>query len=165
MQITILSRSSSIPSTKRLVEAARIRGHKVRVLNPVKVEMHLDGNSVSLYYRQVKLRPTDVVIPRIAQSITNYGLAVVTQFEMRRIPIMNTAQAISQARNKMRALQLLSSAGIDIPATVMARDARDLKEMVKLVGGVPVLVKLLQGAERHGIMVFESLESLEAALE
>jgi ribosomal protein S6--L-glutamate ligase len=165
MKITILSRSASIPSTKRLVEAARARGHKARVLNPVRVEMHLDGRSANLYYQRKKLSPCDVVIPRIAQSISNYGLAVVNQFAMRGVPIVNSAQAIAQSRNKMRSLQLLSAHGIDIPATVMARDAGDLKEMVGLVGGVPVLVKLLQGQEKHGVMVCESLQSLEAALE
>jgi ribosomal protein S6--L-glutamate ligase len=165
MKIIVLSRSASIPSTKRLVEAARARGHKARVLNPVRVEMHLDGRSANLYYQRKKLSPCDVVIPRIAQSISNYGLAVVNQFAMRGVPIVNSAQAIAQSRNKMRTLQLLSANGIDIPATVMARDAGDLKEMVGLVGGVPVLVKLLQGQERHGVMVCESLQSLEAALE
>ncbi len=165
MKITILSRSASIPSTRRLVEAARARGHQVRVLNPGRVEMHLDGSSASLYYKRKKLPPCDVVIPRIAQSINSYGLAVVNQFEIRGMPLMNTAQAIAQSRNKMRSLQLLSANGIDIPATVMARDAADLKAMVGLVGGVPVLVKLLQGQEKHGVMVCESLQSLEAALE
>jgi ribosomal protein S6--L-glutamate ligase len=165
MKITILSRSAAIASTKRLVDAARARGHKVRVLNPVKVEMLLDGRSANLYYQRKKLAPTDVVIPRIAQSISVYGLAVVNQYAMRGVPILNAAQAIAQARNKMRALQLLSANGIDIPATVMARDASDLKEMVSLVGGVPVLVKLLQGQDRHGVMVCETLQSLEAALE
>ncbi len=165
MKLTILSRSASIPSTKRLLEAARARGHKARVLNPVRVEMHLDGRSANLYYQRKKLSPCDVVIPRIAQSINNYGLAVVNQFAMRGIPILNSAQAIAQSRNKMRTLQLLSANGIDIPATVMARDAGDLKEMVGLVGGVPVLVKLLQGQDKHGVMVCESLQSLEAALE
>ncbi|MFZ5469286.1 MAG: ATP-grasp domain-containing protein [Myxococcota bacterium] len=165
MKITLLSRSGSIPSTRRLVEAARARGHQVRVLNPVKVEMHLDGKSANLYYQRKKLSRTDVVIPRIAQSISNYGLAVVNQFGLKGVPLMNNAQAIAQARNKMRSLQLLSAHGIGIPATVMARDAADLKEMVSLVGGVPVLVKLLQGQEKHGVMVCESLQSLEAALE
>ncbi|HET9452455.1 MAG TPA: RimK family alpha-L-glutamate ligase [Aggregicoccus sp.] len=165
MKITLLSRSATIPSTKRLLEAARARGHKARVLNPVRVEMHLDGRSANLYYQRKKLSPCDVVIPRIAQSISNYGLAVVNQFALRGIPIVNSAEAIAQSRNKMRTLQLLSAHGIDIPATVMARDAGDLKEMVGLVGGVPVLVKLLQGQERHGVMVCESLQSLEAALE
>jgi ribosomal protein S6--L-glutamate ligase len=165
MRVIILSRSVSIPSTRRMVEAARARGHQVRVLDPVKVEMHLDGRSAHVYYRRKPLTACDVVIPRIAESVSNYGLSVVNQFAMRGVPIMNSAQAIAQARNKMRALQLLSSNGIDIPATVMARDARDLKAMVGLVGGVPVLVKLLQGQERHGWMLCESLQSLEAALE
>src|SRR5947209_1207734 len=165
MKITILSRSVAIPSTRLLVEAARVRGHKVRVLNPVKVEMHLDGKSANLYYHRKRLAPTDVVIPRIAQSISNYGLAVVNQFTMQGVPMLNSAQAIAQARNKMRCLQLLSAHGIGIPATVMARDAADLKAMVGLVGGVPVLVKLLQGQDKHGVMVCETLQSLEAALE
>ncbi len=164
MKITILSRSASIPSTRRLVEAGRARGHQVRVLNPGRVEMHLDGRSGNLYYKRKKLPPCDVVIPRIAQSINSYGLAVVNQFGIRGVPLMNTAQAIAQSRNKMRSLQLLSANGIGIPATVMARDAADLKAMVGLVGGVPVLVKL-QGQEKHGVMVCESLQSLEAALE
>ncbi|ATB26672.1 ATP-grasp domain-containing protein [Melittangium boletus] len=165
MKITILSRSASISSTKRLVEAARARGHQVRVLNPVRVEMHLDGRKAHLYYRRRKLAPCDVVIPRIAQSVNNYGLAVVNQFAMSGIPLLNTARAIAESRNKMRSLQLLSAHGIGIPATVMARDAADLKAMVGLVGGVPVLVKLLQGQEKRGVMVCESLQSLEAALE
>lgn len=135
------------------------------VLNPVKVEMHLDGRSANLYYQRKKLPDCDVVIPRIAQSVSNYGLAVVNQYAMRGVAQMNSAQAIAQARNKMRSLQLLSASGIDIPATVMARDAADLKAMVSLVGGVPVLVKLLQGQEKHGVMVCETLQSLEAALE
>lgn len=165
MKITILSRSASIPSTKRLVEAARARGHQVRVLNPVRVEMHLDGRRANLYYHRRKLALSDIVIPRIAQSINNYGLAVVNQFAMCGVPLVNTARAIAESRNKLRSLQLLSAHGIDIPATVMARDAGDLKDMVGLVGGVPVLVKLLQGQEKRGVMVCESLQSLEAALE
>jgi ribosomal protein S6--L-glutamate ligase len=165
MKLTLLSRSAAIPSSRRLVEAARARGHQVRVLNPVRVEMHLDGVSANLYYRQKKLFPGDVVIPRIGRSIATYGLAVLNQFAMRGVPQMNTAPAITRARNPMRALQLLSAHGIDIPATVMARDASDLKAMVSLVGGVPVLVKLLKGQDKGGVMVCESLQSLEATLE
>lgn len=165
MRLTILSRAPSIPSTRRLVEAASARGHRVRVFNPLEVEMHLDGRAANLYYRRKKIPGSDVVIPRIAQSISAYGLAVVNQFAMQEIPQLNTAQGIAQARNKMRCLQLLSANGIDIPATVMARNAADLKAMVGLVGGVPVLVKLLQGQEKRGVMVCESLQSLEAALE
>jgi ribosomal protein S6--L-glutamate ligase len=165
MRITVLSRSASIASTRRLIEAGRQRGHKVRVLNPLRVEMHLDRQTADLYYQRAKLSPCDVVIPRIAQSITQYGLAVVNQFAMRGVPLMNDTQAIAQARNQMRLLQVLATNGIDIPATVMAREAKGLRELVGLVGGVPVLVKLLQGAERHGVMICETLQSLEATLE
>ncbi|MFN0063000.1 MAG: RimK family alpha-L-glutamate ligase [Myxococcaceae bacterium] len=165
MRVTILSRSASIPSTKRLVEAAKARGHSVRVLNPLRVQMQLDGASAELTCQRKKVPSCDVVIPRIAQSVSTYGLAVVNQFALRGTPILNSAAAIGQARNKMRALQLLSANRIAIPATVMARDTRDLRAMVRRIGGVPVLVKLIQGQERHGVMVCESLQSLEAALE
>jgi ribosomal protein S6--L-glutamate ligase len=165
MKITILSRSSTISSTRRLVEAARARGHRARVLNPVKIEMHLDGRRADLYYQRKKLRPCQVVIPRIAQSISTYGLAVVNQFAMRGVPLLNSAQAIAHSRNKMRMLQLLAAAGIDIPSTVMARQASELRQMVNLVGGLPVMLKLIQGQDRHGVMICESLQSLEAALE
>ena len=165
MKITVLSRSAAIPSTRRLVEAGRARGHRVRVLNPSRVEMHLDGRRAHLYYQGKKLAPTDVVIPRIAQSVSAYGLAVVNQFGLEGVALLNETQAIAQARNKMRCLQLLSANGIDIPKTVMARNPAQLKEMVKLVGGVPVLVKLIQGPEKPGVMVCETLVSLEAALE
>lgn len=165
MRITILSRAATIPSTRRLVEAARARGHQARVLNPLRVEMLLDGGSASLFYQRKRVAPCDVVVPRIAHSISSYGLAVVNQFAMRGVAILNSAQAIAQSRNKMRSLQLLSANGVPIPATVMARSAGELKEMVHLVGGVPVLVKLVQGQEKRGVMVCESLQSLEAALE
>lgn len=165
MRLTILSRSPRIASTARLCEAARGRGHAVRVLDPVQVEMHLVRDKASLYYRRRVLAPTDAVIPRIAQSISTYGMAVVNQFALRGVPLLNGTYGISQARNKMRCLQLLAANGVNIPATVMARSAEDLRAMVKLVGGVPVLVKLLRGQERRGVMVCESLASLEAALE
>jgi len=120
VRLTVLSRSLSVPSTARLVAAARARGHTVRVLDPVQVEMHLDGTRGQLLYRRRKLALPDVVLPRIAQSITAYGLAVVNQFGMLGVPVMNTAEAIAHSRNKMRCLQLLSAHGIAVPATVMA---------------------------------------------
>jgi ribosomal protein S6--L-glutamate ligase len=127
--------------------------------------MHLDGQAAHLYYQRASLPPADVVLPRIAQSINAYGLAVLNQYELRRTPVLNGANAIAQSRNKMRCLQLLSAHGIPIPATVMASNASDLKAMVDLVGGVPVLVKVLQGGDRQGVMVCQSLQSMEAALE
>jgi ribosomal protein S6--L-glutamate ligase len=165
MRLTLLSRSASIPSTARLVQVARGRRHSVRVLDPVQVEMHLDGTRGNLLYRRKTLLLPDVVLPRVAQSVTNYGLAVVNQYGLLGVPLMNGANAIAQARNKMRCLQLLSAHGVEVPATVMARNAGDLRAMVQLVGGVPVLVKLIGGREERGVMVCETLNSLEAALE
>jgi ribosomal protein S6--L-glutamate ligase len=107
----------------------------------------------------------DVVVPRIGLSVHQYGLAVVNQLELMGVPVLNGAYGIAASRNKMRVLQMLSAAGIPVPRTVMASDPAGIKEMVKLVGGVPVLVKLLSVSEKSGVMICESLQSLEAALE
>lgn len=165
MRLCILSRSSVVPSTRRLVDTARARGHTVEVLDPLRVEIHLDGRQGSIFYKRKKMSRCDVLIPRIAQSVNIYGLAVLNQFDISGVTLMNNATAIAQARNKMRSLQLLSANGVEIPSTVMARDPKDLRSMVNLVGGVPVLVKLLQGQDKSGVMVCETLQSLEAALE
>lgn len=165
IRLMLLSRSDKIYSTRRLVEAARERGIPTRVLNPMDCEMHLDGRRAHLYYRGKRLRVADAIIPRIAQSIAPYGLAVLNHLALSGAVLVNGADAISASRNKMRSLQLLTGHGIDVPPTVMARDPRSIKEMVPLVGGVPVLIKLLQGGERQGVMICETMPSLEAALE
>src|SRR5207253_6123812 len=129
-----------------------------------RVEMHLD-QPPGAFYQQRRLSRTDVVIPRIAPSIQPYGLAVVNHFALLGIPTLNDAEGIAASRNKMRALQLLAASGVPVPPTVMAANASDLRELVKLVGGMPVLIKLLTPSERPGVMVCESLQSMEAALE
>jgi ribosomal protein S6--L-glutamate ligase len=165
MKMVILSRSRRIPSTARIVEAAVARGHSVRVLSPTKIELHLDGKNSRLLYRRRKIAIPDVVIPRIAASVASYGLPIVEEFENKRAVVLNSAAAIGLSRNPARCLQRLAAEGLSIPSTVLARDAADLEAMVQKVGGVPVLVKLLAGSERRGVMVCESKESLEAALE
>ena len=165
MKIVVLSRSRSIPSTRRLIEAAEKRGHTVRVLNPLHVSVQLGTKKPTLVYKMKKVSMPDVVIPRIASSIASYGLAIVEQFAAHGAVVLNSARAIGLSRNPARCLQRLSAAGIDIPATVMSREVTDLAAMVDEVGGVPVLVKLLQGSERRGVMVCESRQSLEATLE
>ena len=164
MHVTILSRSTSIYTTRRLVEAARERGHSARVVDPLDVEMGL-GDGPALYWRRRRFPRTDVVVPRIGLSVHQYGLSVVNQLELMGIPVLNGAYGIGASRNKMRSLQLLAAAGVPVPRTVMASDASGIKQMVKLVGGVPVLVKLLSANERSGAMICESMQSLEAALE
>ncbi len=165
MRIAILSRSASIYTTRRLVQAGRLRGATVRVLDPLRVEMQLEGTRPRAFYQRRPLAMPDVLLPRIAPSIQGYGLAVVNQLAMLGVPTVNSASAIATSRNKMRALQQLAQSGVPVPPTVMAANARDLRQLVELVGGVPVLVKLLLPSERPGVMVCESLQSLEAALE
>src|SRR6266851_2242553 len=164
MHVTILSRKAGIYTTRRLAQAARLRGSRVRVLDPLRVEMHLDQPPGAFYQRR-RLPRTDVVIPRIAPSVQAYGLAVVNHFAMMGVPVLSDANGIAASRNKMRSLQLLAARGVPVPPTVMASNASDLKAMVELVGGVPVLIKLITPNERPGVMVCETLQSMEAALE
>src|SRR5579864_3200695 len=164
MHLTILSRRAAIYTTRRLAQAARLRGARVRVLDPLRVEMHLDQPPGAFYQRK-RLPKTDVIIPRIAPSVQAYGLAVVNHFAMMGVPTLNDANGIAASRNKMRALQLLSARGVPVPPTVMAASAGDLRELVELVGGVPVLIKLITPSEKPGVMVCETLQSMEAALE
>jgi ribosomal protein S6--L-glutamate ligase len=165
MRFVVLSRSRSIYTTRRLVEAARGRGHAVRVLDPTTCELLMSGRTTEIFHRGKRVGPVDAVIPRIAESVTNYGLAVVDHFALRGVALVNDAHSIAQARNKLRCLQSLAAHGLEVPATVMARDAGQIKQMIDLVGGVPVLVKLLQPNGRAGVMVCESLQSMGAALE
>lgn len=164
MRLTVLSRSAKIHTTRRLVEAARARGVKARVVDPLEIELGL-GDEPAVYWRRRRFPATDVVVPRIGLSIHQYGLAVVSHLELMGLPILNGAYGIAASRNKMRSLQLLAAGGVRVPRTVMASNPSGLKEMVRLVGGVPVLVKLLSTSEKSGVMLCESLESLEAALE
>ena len=165
MKLVVLSRSRTIPSTRRLCEAAKERGHTVRVMGPTDVEVHLDARTTRLKYGGRRIRPPNVVIPRIASSVASYGLPVLEQFALHGSVVMNSAHAIGQSRNPARCLQLLAAHGLDIPKTVMARRIDDLKESVRWLGGLPVLVKLIQGTERRGLMVCESEQSLEASLQ
>lgn len=165
MHVTILSRGESVHSTRRLVEAAKALGHRSRVLDPVALQLNLGDGTPGLFVGDRKLGRTDVVIPRIAQSINTYGVAVVNHFELQGTAVLNDSQSISRARNKLGLMQLLSGHGLPVPPTVIGRGADALKRMVALVGGFPVAVKLVEGTDRSGVIVAESAQSMEAALE
>lgn len=165
MRIVLLSRSSSAYTTRRLSDVAKLRGHQVRVLDPVRCELFLDGDQSQLLHRQKRVGRCDLVIPRIGQSITGYGLSVLTQLVTRGAATVNDSTAIAQAHNKLRCLQALAANGIEVPPTVMAGEAAHLKDLARLVGGPPVLVRLLSQGNRPGMMICETLESMSAALE
>ncbi len=165
MHVTLLSRGEAIHSTHRLVEAARTLGHRVRVLDPLSLQMGL-GKGVPLLLAGEKPPPrTDVVIPRFGQSIHTYGLALVNQYDLAGVPALNDATSIAQARNKMRLMQLLLRSGLPVPPTVMGRGADELGRMVEHVGGLPVALKILEGPERSGVLICESAQSMEATLD
>jgi ribosomal protein S6--L-glutamate ligase len=165
VRLTVLSRSPKLHTTRRLLEAARALGHEARVVDPLEVELGLGGATPAVTWRRRRFPAADVVIPRIGPSIHQYGLTVVKQLELMGVPLLNGAAAIAASRNKMRCLQLLAAAGVPVPRTVMASDPSGLAELVRAVGGVPVLVKLFSADGKSGVLVCESLQSLEAALE
>jgi ribosomal protein S6--L-glutamate ligase len=167
LRIAILSRKASLYSTRRLTQAARKRGHTVRVMNPLDFTMVLSTRNPEIYYRGRKLSPTpDAVIPRIGQSITFYGLAVVRQFEMMGVFCLNESTAIARSRDKLSALQLLSrSDEIGVPATAMARKPDYARRMLSHVGGAPVIVKLIQGTQGAGVVIADSRQSFESVID
>jgi len=165
MHILILSRKASIHSTRRLVEAAQVRNHEVTVVDPLDLSLVLTRGTPSLYLPNTETSQFDLVIPRIGSSITSYGLAVVRQFDMMGIPVLNNAVAIARSRDKLRAMQLLTRRDLDIPTTVCTKSSAHIEAALALVGGAPAVVKLHQGTQGIGVMLAESRQAIESTLE
>lgn len=165
MNIAILSRKRTLYSTRRLIEAARKRGHEVHVMDPLNFDVRLGRNSPQLFYNKRRVSGIDAVVPRIGQSITFYGLAVVLQFEMMGVYCVNGSQAIARSRDKLRCLQLLSRHDIGIPETVFSRHSEHVQYSVEMVGGAPVIIKLNQGTQGVGVMLADSLAAAESMIE
>ncbi len=164
MHLTLLSRRAGLFTTRRLAEAARQRGARVRVIDPLAVQLQLGLGAPAARYQGKPLPATDVVIPRIGSG-PGHALAVLEHLSLLGVPALNPAAAIALARNKLRTLQLLSGAGVPVPRTVMAQGAEGLRELVAAVGGPPVLIKLVSPGGRPGVMLCETAQSMEAALE
>src|SRR6185295_6932079 len=167
VRILILSRKRSLYSTRRLAETARSMGHRATVLDPLNCFIVCVRRNPSLYHKNShrRLDEIDVVLPRIGASITEYGLAVVRQFSIMGVPIVNNSVPIARSRDKLRSLQLLSQHGIDIPRTVMARSPSQIARALEAVGGPPVVLKLIQGSQGVGVILAETLPGLEAILD
>jgi len=151
--VAILSRNRKLYSTRRLAEASRALGHRPRVLDTLRCNMVLSRERPQIFYRGAEVTGVGVVIPRIGASITGYGLSVVNQFDMMGVPVLNNSVPIARSRDKLRALQLLSRFGIDIPRTVMCRYRDEVAQAVEQVGGVPCIIKLIQGTQGVGVMI------------
>lgn len=162
--MAILSRKRSLYSTSRMVEAIRQRGHRALVLDTLRCNLVLARGHPRMTYRGVEVRGLDVVIPRIGASITPYGLAVVSHLESMGVPVLNDAPSIARSRDKLRCLQLLTRAGLDVPRTVMARDREHLSELLEEVGGLPAVVKLLRGTQGVGVMLASTIAELQGIL-
>ncbi|MBU3820828.1 30S ribosomal protein S6--L-glutamate ligase [Flavobacteriaceae bacterium XHP0103] len=165
MNIVILSRNSNLYSTERLVEEGEIRGHKIEVIDPLKCDIIIEKEKPTIYYKNRYLDYVDAVIPRIGASITFYGCAVVRQFEMMNVFVVASSDAIQRSRDKLRSLQRLSKAGIGMPKTVFTNYSRDVEEVIEHVGGVPVIIKLLEGTQGLGVVLAETKNAAESVLE
>lgn len=152
-RLAILSRKRSLYSTTRLAEAARDAGVHPLVMDTLRCTMVVAAGDSRLLYRGAEVRGLTAAIPRIGASITTYGVAVVNHLETMGVPVLNTARGIARSRDKMRCLQLLAGAGIDIPRTVMATEGAPVERLVEEVGGLPCIIKLLRGTQGVGVMI------------
>ncbi len=165
MRLVMLARNPRLYSHQRLVAAARARGHDIDVINTLHVHMNITSNRPTLRYGGETLPLYDAVIPRIGASITHYGLAVLRQFEMQGVYPLNESVAIGRSRDKLRALQLLAREGIGLPVTAFAHGPRKAEDVIKEVGGAPVVIKLLEGTQGMGVILAETEASAKSIIE
>lgn len=165
MNICILSRNPRLYSTRRLVEAGQSRGHQMEVIDPLRCYMNITSHNPEIYFKDKRLDYFDAVIPRIGASITFYGCAVVRQFEMMGVYSLNESVAITRSRDKLRALQILSRKGIGLPVTGFAHSTRMTNELVEIVGGAPLVIKLLQGTQGKGVVLAETQKAAESVID
>lgn len=165
MKIAILSRNPDLYSTKRLCEAGIERGHEVQVIDTLHCYMDITSSKPSVRYRGEALPQFDAIIPRIGASITFYGAAVVRQFEMMGTFCINESVAISRSRDKLRSLQLMARKGVGLPRTGFARYPDNIRDLIKNVGGAPVVVKLLEGTQGIGVVLAETQKAAESIIE
>ncbi len=165
MNIIILSRNPHLYSTHRLVEAAKQRKHSVEVIDPLKCEIVIEKKNPAVIYKGRPLENVDAIIPRIGASVTFYGTAVVRQFEMMKVFSVVESQALVRSRDKLRSLQVLSRAGLGMPKTVFSNYTKDVADIIKYVGGAPLVIKLLEGTQGLGVVLAETNNAAESVLE
>lgn len=165
MKIGILSRNRRLYSTKRLIEACEEREHDVSVIDPLRCYMKLSAAGPQIHYRGKELDYFDAVIPRIGASVTFYGTAVLRQFEMMGVYPLNESVAITRSRDKLRSMQLLSRKGIGLPVTGFAHSPDDTDDLLNLLGGAPLILKLLEGTQGKGVVLAETRKAAESVVD
>jgi len=165
MKLALMCRNSQLYSHKRLVEAAGARGHDIDVIDHLRCYINITSHRPSVRYQGADLPRYDAVIPRIGASVTFYGTAVLRQFEMMGVYPANESVAISRSRDKLRSLQLLARKGIGLPVTVFAHRTSNAEEVINLVGGAPVVIKLLEGTQGIGVVLGETQKAAESIIQ
>ncbi len=165
MRLTILSRAPKCYSTRRLVEAAKNKGHKVLVRDPLRFAMDMEEGKPDLYYKGKSIQVPDAVLPRIGTSITRYGTTVLRQFEQMDVYTPNSSNGIGNSRDKLRSLQILSRHDIGIPRTAYVSDKSDVADAIDRVGGTPVIIKLIEGTQGVGVILADKPEIAKAIIE
>jgi ribosomal protein S6--L-glutamate ligase len=165
MKIAILSRNSRLYSTRRLIEAIEERGHEARVIDALKCYMDITSKKPAVYYKGQPLTDIDAIIPRIGASVTRYGTAVLRQFEMMGVYPINESVAIVRSRDKLRSLQLLSRKGVGLPTTGFAHSVGNTEDLINLVGGSPLVIKLIEGTQGRGVVLAETRKAAESVID
>jgi ribosomal protein S6--L-glutamate ligase len=165
MKIAMLARNPNLYSHKRLVEAAEKRGHTLDILNTTRCTVNIASHRPTLTYNGGTLEGYDAVIPRIGASITNYGTAVLRQFEMAGVWPLNESVAIGRSRDKLRSMQIFAKYGLGLPLTAYANDPKQAEEIIKAVNGPPVVIKLLEGTQGIGVVLAETMSSAKSVIE
>ena len=165
MKLAMLARNPNLYSHKRLVEAAEQRGHTLDIINTLRCYVNIASHRPEIYYNGEKLPRYDAVIPRIGASVTFYGMAVLRQFEMQGVWPLNESVAIGRSRDKLRSMQLLARDGVGLPVTTFAHDPKQTEEVVKLAGGAPLVIKLLEGTQGLGVVLADTDRSAKSVVE
>lgn len=165
LKVCILSRGPGLYSTKRLVEAGQKRGHQVEVIDPLRCFMKITSNKPRVHYKDRILEDFHAVIPRIGASVTFYATAVLRQFEMAGVFALNESVAISRSRDKLRSLQLLAKKGIGLPVTGFAHSTKRTDELIDLVGGAPLIIKILEGTQGKGVVLADNNNAAQSVIE
>ena len=165
MRIAILSRNANLYSTRRLKEAGEQRGHEVDIIDTLHCYMDITSNKPTVRYKGDALPQYDAVIPRIGASVTFYGTAVVRQFEMMGTYVINDSVAITRSRDKLRSLQLLSRKGLGLPITGFAHSPDDIPDLITMVKGAPLVIKLLEGTQGIGVVLAETNQAAESVIQ
>lgn len=165
MKLAMMTRNPNLYSHKRLKEAAEARGHTLDMINTLRCFMNIASRRPEIYYDGEKLPLYDAVIPRIGASVTFYGLAVLRQFEMMGVYPLNESVGIGRSRDKLRSMQLLARDGIGLPVTTFAHDPKVTEEVIKMAGGAPVVIKLLEGTQGIGVVLADTDRSAKSVIE